>query len=106
MALNNLGTHYSQVGSAADAIASHRTRRHHPRGLAAENPAFLPDLASSLNSLGHLYATTGDADGRFRSGPAFWRDSMMILRPGRSCGCVDRAQTRNSTRPSATSSRR
>jgi tetratricopeptide (TPR) repeat protein len=57
--LNNLGARYSAVGRRADAVAPTEEAVTLYRGLAAENPAFAPDLAGALNNLGACYSEVG-----------------------------------------------
>jgi tetratricopeptide (TPR) repeat protein len=52
IALNNLGTFYSEVGRHADAITPAEEAVTLYREQAATNPACLPDLAMALNNLG------------------------------------------------------
>ena len=59
MALNNLGNRYGEVGRRGEAVAPTEEAVERYRALAAENPAFLPDLAMALNNLGIRYSEVG-----------------------------------------------
>ena len=63
MALNNLGTSYSEVGRRQDALAPAEEAVQLRRAQAAGNPAYLPNLAMALNNLGGSYRR-GRAAGR------------------------------------------
>ena len=56
---NNLGAFYSGVGRRADAVAPNEEAVTLYRGLAAQNPAFAPNLATALNNLGICYSGVG-----------------------------------------------
>ena len=58
-ALSNLGIRYSEVGRRAEAVAPTEEAVNAYRGLAADNPAFLPDLAGALNNLGDAVREVG-----------------------------------------------
>ena len=58
-ALNNLGTHYGEVGRRHDALAPAEEAVQLYRKLAKANPAYLPDLAGALNNLGVRYSEAG-----------------------------------------------
>ena len=60
MALNNLGVRYSEVGRRRRG-ARRPPKKPSPlyRELAADNPAYLPDLAMALNNLGVRYSELG-----------------------------------------------
>src|SRR3954451_137896 len=51
-ALNNLGICYSKLGRRTDALPPTEEAVTTYRALAADNPAYLPNLASALNNLG------------------------------------------------------
>jgi 1-deoxy-D-xylulose-5-phosphate synthase len=70
-ALNNLGTHYSGVGRLLEAVAPAEDAVTIYRALAADNPAYRPDLAMALNNLGNSYSGVGrdaEAVARARAG--------------------------------------
>ena len=54
MALNNLGIRYSELGRRAEALAPTEEAVDIYRALAADNPAFLPDLAARPEQPRHL----------------------------------------------------
>ena len=62
VALNNLGACYGEVGAAARRWPRPRRRSSVYRALAAENPAFLPNLAMALNNLGNRYSEVGQPE--------------------------------------------
>ena len=59
MALTNLGNPYADLGRYADALPPTEEAVTLYRDLAADNPAYLPDLAMALNNLGNRYADLG-----------------------------------------------
>jgi predicted RNase H-like HicB family nuclease len=59
MALNNLGTRYSEVGRRQDALAPAEEAVQLRRDQARDNPAYLPDLAGALDNLGNRYSEIG-----------------------------------------------
>jgi tetratricopeptide (TPR) repeat protein len=87
--LNNLGILYSEVGRRRDAVEPTERAVAIRETLAADNPAFLNDLAMSLNNLGACYSDVGTADEGARRWTAvlerFTADSTagVVLRVGR-----------------------
>src|SRR6266508_2286832 len=59
LALNNLGSRYSEGGRSQEAVAPATKAVGLYRQLAAANPAFLPDLARTLGNLGNRYSEVG-----------------------------------------------
>ena len=65
MALNNLGNRYSEVGRRADAVAPTEEAVTLYQAQAEQNPAYLSELAGTLNSLEQRYADAGQDPARF-----------------------------------------
>jgi tetratricopeptide (TPR) repeat protein len=77
MTLNNLGAVYRDTGRLADADNAYSEAVTIYRDLAAHDPAYRPDFATTLNNLGSLYWKTGrlaDADKTFSEALTIYRD--------------------------------
>jgi hypothetical protein len=59
MALTNLGIRYGQVSRRGEAVPPTEEAVGLYRQLAADNPAFVPDLAGALGNLGNRYGAVG-----------------------------------------------
>ena len=59
MSLTNLSDRYRALGRPDDALAPTEEAVALSRELAADNPAYLPDLAGALNNLGDSYRSLG-----------------------------------------------
>jgi len=77
MALNNLGIRYSELGRREEALQPTEEAVGIYRELSQSNPAFLPNLATSLGAYGSVQRQAGELQAARES----FQESLAVLLP-------------------------